>query len=369
MPAIADSICRWQLRFLYASVGKLLKLQYNRVLDVVSGSMQRLQVDGFMTADSLPSQPSHTPAKEVRRRQRLPPMARREEMVGYLMAAPWLIGMVWFIFGPFGAAAWLSFTDYDMLTSPQWVGASNFKVMLTEDPLFWKSMGVTTIYAVVSIPLLIAFGLFLAILLNTRIKGLAFWRTIYYLPAVLSGVAVAFLWIWVFSADWGILNYLLSLLNIPGPNWLTSEDWALTALIVMSLWGVGGGLVIYLAGLQGVPTELYEAATIDGAGRFRSFYNITLPMISPVILFQLIMGIITALQVFTQGYVMTQGGPNNATLFFILHLYRTAFRYLRMGYASAMAWALFLYILILTLIVLRSSRAWVFYSGEIRGRR
>jgi len=284
------------------------------------------------------------------------------------MAGPWLLGMLWLIFGPFGAAAYLSFTDYDILTRPAWIGLENFDKMLTEDPLFWKSLSVTTIYAVVSIPLQIALGLFLAILLNTNIKGLAWLRTVYYLPAVLSGVAVSFLWIWVFSADWGILNYLLSLIGIDGPNWLTSEDWALTALIVMSLWGVGAGLVIYLAGLQGIPTELYEAAKIDGAARLRSFYHITLPMVSPVILFQLIMGIISALQVFTQGYVMTQGGPNNATLFFILHLYRNAFRFLHMGYASALAWALFVYILALTLVVLRSSNAWVFYSGEIRGR-
>ncbi len=321
-----------------------------------------------MTASTLSSQSTDVQKKRPGRRIRMSPLARREELVGYLMAAPWLLGMLWLIFGPFGAAAWLSFTDYDILTNPEWIGFGNFDVMLTEDPLFWKSMSVTTIYAVVSIPLQIALGLFLAILLNTSIRGLAWLRTVYYLPAVLSGVAVAFLWIWVFSADWGILNFLLSLINVQGPNWLTSEDWALTALIIMSLWGVGSGLVIYLAGLQGVPTELYEAAEIDGAGRLRSFYNITLPMVSPVILFQLIMGIISALQVFTQGYVMTQGGPNNATLFFILYLYRNAFRFLRMGYASALAWALFLYILILTLLVLRSSRAWVFYSGEIRGR-
>lgn len=295
-------------------------------------------------------------------------LARREEIVGYLMAAPWLLGMLWLIFGPFAAALVLSLTDYDILTRPNWVGFENFDKMLTDDPLFWKSMGVTTIYAAVSIPLQIALGLFLAILLNTSIKGLAWLRTIYYLPAVLSGIAVSFLWIWVFSADWGVLNYMLSLVNIEGPNWLTSEDWALTALIIMSLWGVGAGLVIYLAGLQGIPSELYEAAEIDGAGRFRSFANITLPMVSPVILFQLIMGIIGALQVFTQGYVMTQGGPNNSTLFFILYLYRTAFRFLDMGYASALAWALFIYILALTLVVLRSSRAWVFYSGEIKGR-
>ena len=295
-------------------------------------------------------------------------LARREEMVGYLMAAPWLLGMLWLIFGPFAAAAGLSLTDYDILTRPNWVGLENYDEMLTKDPLFWKSMGVTTIYAAVSIPLQIALGLFLAILLNTSIKGLAWFRTIYYLPAVLSGIAVSILWVWVFSADWGVLNYMLSLINIDGPSWLTSEDWALTALIIMSLWGVGSGLVIYLAGLQGIPTELYEAAEIDGAGRIRSFYYITLPMVSPVILFQLIMGIIGALQVFTQGYVMTQGGPNNSTLFFILYLFRRAFRFLDMGYASALAWALFIYILALTLVVLRSSRVWVFYSGEIRGR-
>lgn len=302
------------------------------------------------------------------RRHRMSRLARREEIVGYLMAGPWLLGMVWFIFGPFGAAAWLSFTDYDILTAPTWIGIENFDVMLTEDPLFWKSLSVTTIYAVVSIPLQIGLGLFLAILLNTSIRGLAWLRTVYYLPAVLSGIAVSFLWIWVFSADWGVLNFLLSKIGIPGPNWLTSEDWALTALIIMSLWGVGAGLVIYLAGLQGVPTELYEAAEIDGATRIRAFFNITLPMVSPVILFQLIMGIISALQVFTQGYVMTAGGPNNSTLFFILYLYRNAFRFLKMGYASALAWAIFVYILLLTLLVLRSSRAWVFYSGEIRGR-
>ena len=312
-----------------------------------------------------------TPAGQVAgklHKPRMSRLARREEIVGFLMAAPWLLGLLWLYLGPFGAALSLSLTDYDILTPPNWVGLENFDTMLTDDPLFWKSLSVTTIYSVASVPLLIVFGLWLAILLNADIKGLAWFRTVYYLPAVLSGVAVAFLWIWVFSADWGVLNFLLSLMKIEGPNWLTSEDWALSALVIMSLWGVGGGLVIYLAGLQGIPTELYEAAEIDGAGRFRSFYNITLPMVSPVILFQLILGIIGALQVFTQGYVMTQGGPNNATLFYNLYLYRNAFRFLHMGYASALAWGLFLYILLLTLVVLRSSSVWVFYSGEIKGR-
>jgi multiple sugar transport system permease protein len=211
-------------------------------------------------------------------------------------------------------------------------------------------------------------GLGLALLLNARIRGLAWLRTVYYLPAVLSGVAVSFLWIWVFSADWGVLNYFLSLVGIQGPNWLTSQNWALPSMIIMSLWGVGGGLVVYLAGLQGVPTELYEAAEVDGAGKWRRFWHITIPMISPVLLFQAIMGIIGALQTFQQGYVMTQGGPNNATLFYLLYLWRNAFQYLRMGYASTLAWAIFVYILILTVLVLRSSQLWVFYTGEVKGR-
>jgi len=284
------------------------------------------------------------------------------------MALPWVIGIVLWVLVPFGGAAYLSFTDYDILRAAKFVGFANFHTMLFDDPLFWISLKVTTIYAFVSVPLQTTLGLFLAMLLNTQIKGLAWLRTIYYLPAVLSGVAVSFLWIWVFSAEWGILNYVLSLVGIRGPNWLTSQYWALPSLITMSLWGVGSGLVIYLAGLQGVPTELYEAAEVDGAGPWHKFARITIPMVSPVILFQLVMGIIGALQTFTQGYVMTEGGPNNATLFFILYLWRNAFQYLKMGYASALAWAIFAYILVLTALVLRSSKAWVFYSGEIKGR-
>jgi multiple sugar transport system permease protein len=284
------------------------------------------------------------------------------------MASPWIIGMVLWILVPFGWAAYLSFTKYSILKPPEWIGLENFKTMLFDDKLFWIALRVTTVYAVVSIPLGMILSLFLAMLLNAKIRGLAWLRTIYYLPAVLSGVAVSFLWMWVFSRDWGVLNYLLSLVGIQGPGWLATEQWALPSLIVMSLWGVGGGLVIYLAALQGVPTELYEAAEVDGAGRIRRFWHITIPMISPVLLFQLIMGIIGALQTFTQGYVMTGGGPNNATLFFLLYLWRNAFDFLQMGYASALAWAIFAYILALTVLVLRSSQAWVFYAGEIKGR-
>jgi multiple sugar transport system permease protein len=299
---------------------------------------------------------------------RMSPMARQEEIAGWLMASPWIIGILLWILGPFAAAFYLAFTDYDILSKSAFVGLDNFRTMLTDDPLFWKSLRVTSIYSFVSIPLQIGLGLFLAMLLNAKIHGLAWFRTIYYLPAVLSGVAVSFLWIWVFSADWGMLNFALSLLGVSGPNWLTSERWALPSLILMSLWGVGSGMVIYLAGLQGVPSELYEAAEVDGASPWRRFWHITLPMISPVILFQLVMGVIGALQTFTQGYVMTEGGPNDATLFYLLYLWRNAFQRLQMGYASALAWAIFLYILVLTLLVLRSSALWVYYTGEVKGR-
>lgn len=307
--------------------------------------------------------------RRPKRKAKMSLMARREELTGWLMAGPWLIGLLLWTVGPFGAAAYLAFTDYDILSAARYTGLENFRTMLFADDLFWVALRVTTVYAVVSIPLQIGLGLFLAILLNTQIRGLAWLRTLYYLPTVLSGVAVSFLWVWVFSADWGVLNYALSLVGIQGPSWLTSQDWALSALVIMSLWSVGAGLVIYLAGLQGVPTELYEAAAIDGAGRWRKFWNITLPLISPVILFQFIMGIIGALQTFTQGYVMTDGGPNNATLFYLLYLWRNAFKFLNMGYASALAWAIFAYILVLTLLVLRLSESWVFYTGEIKGRR
>ncbi|MEZ4735321.1 MAG: sugar ABC transporter permease [Caldilineaceae bacterium] len=305
---------------------------------------------------------------QPRHRAKLSPMARQEEIAGWLMTLPWIIGSLLWTLGPFGAAAYLSFTDYDILSKSTFIGLENFRTMLTADPLFWTALRVTTVYAFVSVPLQIILGLLLAMLLNAKVRGLAWFRTIYYLPAVLSGVAVSFLWIWIFSADWGILNFLLSLIGIRGPNWLTSETWALPSLILMSLWGVGGGMVIYLAGLQGVPTEFYEAAEVDGAGWWPKFWHITLPMISPVLLFQLIMGIIGALQTFTQGYVMTEGGPNDATLFYLLYLWRNAFQQLQMGYASALAWGIFIYILLLTLLVLRSSSTWVYYTGEIKGR-
>jgi len=291
---------------------------------------------------------------------------QQETIAAWLLITPWLLGFLLFIAGPMLASIWLSFTSWDLLTPPKWVGLANYIRLGTADPSVGRSLRVTTVYSFVSVPLNVAFGLFVAMLLNERIRLQSFMRTLYYLPSVVSGVAVALLWRWIFAADFGLLNSFLALAGIRGPAWLSDTRTALPALIIMSLWGVGGGMVIYLAGLQSVPTALYEAAEIDGAGAVRRFWNITVPMISPVIFFQTIMGIIGALQTFTQAFIMTDGGPKDATLFFLLYLYRNAFQQYKMGYASALAWVLFFYIMALTLLFLRSSSSWVYYEGAAR---
>lgn len=264
------------------------------------------------------------------------------------------------------ASIYYSFTDFPVISPPVWAGLSNYRTMLTDDKIIGQALKVTTVYAVVSIPLNLSVGFFLALLLNQPIRGLTVWRTLYYMPSVISGVAVALLWQWIFNTDFGLANWLLSLAGIQGPRWLLDPGWALPALIIMSMWGVGGGMIINLAGLQGVPTQLYEAAEIDGAGALLRFRTVTVPMVSPVIFFNLVMGIIGALQTFTQAFIMTGGGPQHATHFYMLHLYNNAFVWLKMGYAAALAWVLFFYILILTLLVIRSSSAWVYYEGELR---
>ncbi len=295
-------------------------------------------------------------------------LRRREEVAGWLFALPWIVGFLAFTAGPMTASAVFAFTDWNIMQPMHWTGFDNIKRALTRDPLVWQSLKVTTIYAFVSVPLQIVLGFAIALLLNTDIRGLQYYRTVYYLPAVLSGVAVSLLWRWVYAPDFGLINSLLASVGIRGPGWLGDSRWALPALIGMSLWHVGGPMVVYLAGLQGVPTDLYEAAEVDGASWGMRFWHITIPMMTPVLFYQLVTGIINALQVFTQALIMTDGGPHNATLFFMLYLYRNAFDYFKMGYASVLAWILFFYILLLTVLVVRSSRFWVFYVGEVRGR-
>jgi len=301
-----------------------------------------------------------TPSKRSWRR-------RRETIDAYIFMSPVIIGLLVFTIGPIIVSLFLSFTKYNLLSDPKWIGIDNYTKMYGED-LFWKSLSVSAIYSVVSVPVGLVVALFLAMLLNRKMRGVYFFRSIYYLPTVISGVGVAMLWRWIFNGQYGVLNTLLRTVGIKGPNWLLDENYALAALIITSIWGVGGTMLIFLAGLQGIPSELLEAAEIDGAGRWAQFRYITLPMISHVTFFNLVLGIIGALQVFTDAFVITNGGPNNATLFIAVYLYRHAFMYLNFGYAAALAWVLFLIVMLLTLMVFRSSPLWVFYERERQGR-
>ncbi len=296
-------------------------------------------------------------------------MSKREAAWAYFFISPWVVGFLVFTIGPMLASLYYSFTEYNIIASPKWVGLANYRA-LVDDPLFWKSLQVTVYYASLALPLGLIIGFLLAILLNQRIPGVNVWRTIYFLPSVVAGVAVALLWIRIFNTKIGILNPFLARFGIKGPGWLQDPNWAIPALVIMSLWSVGGGMIIYLAGLQGVPTALYDAAKVDGASLWQRFRHVTLPMMTPVIFYNLVMGLIGAFQYFTEAYVATggTGSPARATLFYNLYLYQNAFKYFSMGYASTMAWILFLIVLILTMLVFRSSETWVYYEGQLRGR-
>lgn len=305
-------------------------------------------------------------AKALRRARRSTSLARREALTFYLLISPWLIGLLLFVLGPMVASLVVSFTRWDLLSPATFIGLQNYEKMLTRDPLFWQSLKVTAIYTCVYVPMELAGGLVLALLLNQRLRFEGVFRTIYYLPSVLPGVAFVVLWIWILHPDVGLLNTLLSYVGIQGPRWLADPSWALPALLMMSLWGLGRSMVIYLASLQGIPRHLYEAASIDGANSWQSFWKITIPLLTPTIFFNLVLSIISTFQTFTSAYVATDGGPLDSTLFYVLYLFRQAFQYFNMGYASALAWVLFLIILALTLLIVRSSGRWVFYEGERR---
>jgi multiple sugar transport system permease protein len=257
----------------------------------------------------------------------------------------------------------LSFFESDLLTQTYFVGFENYQELF-QDALFWQSLKVTFIYAFCSVPLVTITALLIALLLNQKIIGVGIWRTIYYLPTVISGVATSILWLQFFNPRAGFINSALALVGIQGPSWLFSSTWALPALIMVSVWGIGGNMLLYLAGLQNIPSHLYEAATIDGANAVRRFWHITIPMLTPTIFFNVIINLIGAFQLFTQPFVMTQGGPNNATITMVIYLYRKAFEQIRFGYASAVAWVLFAIIIAFTLLFQYSSRHWVYYEGE-----
>lgn len=281
---------------------------------------------------------------------------------GILFAVPWLLQFVLFIVVPFAASFWLSLTDYRFRDFPNMIWFENY-ADLASDEVFLKSIFNTLYYTVFHVPGVMIISFFIAILLNQKVNGMPLFRTLFYLPSVTAGVATIMLWLVILQPN-GILNQALGLVGIPGPRWLTSTQWAMPSLIIMSFWTVGTTMILYLAGLQGIPQHLYEAAAIDGAGHLRKLWHVTVPMMTPTIFLTLILGIIGSWQVFTQALILTGGGPANATLFVLLYLYNKAFLIFQMGYASAIAWVLFVIILIFTLIQFGIARRWVYYEYD-----
>lgn len=293
-------------------------------------------------------------------------LQQREQVDFYIAIAPWLIGLIFFTGGPVLASIAFSFTNWTGLTTLEWVGLENFRKLLFEDELFWTATYNTFYYSFGAVTLGTLGALVVALLLNQKLPGTTLLRVVYYMPSIASGVAVAILWIWLFNPQVGLVNYLLSLVGIKGPLWLASQQWALPALILKSTWGIGANMIIILAGLQGIPVSLYEAARIDGANPWHEFRHVTIPMLSPVLFFVIVISTINSFQILTDVLVMTQGGPGTATFVYVYYIYQAAFQYLKMGYASALAWILFLIILALTLLQLWGSKRWVYYEGGER---
>jgi len=281
-----------------------------------------------------------------------------------LWISPWLIGFLIFSLGPIIASFYLSLTRYKIGGSPEWIGLANYNMAFFEDKLFWPSLWRTAYFSLASVGLGVVLSLLAAMLLNQDIKGKTIFRALYYLPSLTPVVALAILWQWLLAPKQGLVNHLLSFVNIPGPGWLTSQTWAVPSIILITLWStVGGGrMIIFLAGLQNVPKELQEAAQIDGANGWQRFRHITIPLISPVILFNTLLGVIGSFSVFSVAYIATAGGPNYATWFYMLHLYYNAFSYFQMGYASALAWVFFVFIFLLSYIQIKLSERWVYYE-------
>jgi len=288
---------------------------------------------------------------------------QKEALRFYIAIAPWLVGFILFTAGPMLISLYASLTDWDLLTDPRWVGLDNYRDLAT-DPLFLQSIKVTLAYTAAYVPLDLVGGLLLALLVRPQFKGIGIFRTIFYLPTVFSGVAFVVVWLWMLNPNGGLINLALGWFGIEGPRWLLDPKYALWSLVLMSFWGWGRSMALYLGGLQSIPGELYEAAAMDGASSFRQFFSVTLPLLSPTIFFNLVLSVIATFQSFTSAFVATNGGPLDSTLFLVLYIYRQAFEFFHMGYAAALAWVLFFIVLILTILLLRSQKFWVFYLGE-----
>lgn len=292
--------------------------------------------------------------------------------LGLAFASPWIIGFLAFTVYPFFGSLYLSLTEYDLFSPPKWVGLQNYEQIFADDR-FYKSLGNTLFMAFISVPITLTVSLLIAVMLNFKVKGINYYRTIFYLPSVIPIVASALLWTWMLNPDFGLVNMALRTLGLTDPAWLLDPRYTKPSLILMSLWGSGAGALIFLAALQGVPRQYYEAAQVDGANWWYRFWKITVPALSPIILFQLIMGLIGAFQIFTESYILaggkvdgsgSLGGPEQSLLFYAVNLYQEAFVFLKMGYASALAWILFIIVLLITFILLKTSGRWVYYGGE-----
>ncbi len=301
-----------------------------------------------------------TKARKMRR------IGRKEAMWGIIFALPAMLGFLIWTVGPMLASFGLSLTRWTVAGQPQFTGLANYRAMFFEDDLFWKSIGVTAYYAIGSVPAVTISAFLVAMLLNQKVKALATFRTIFYLPSIVPVIASSVLWMWLFNPDFGLLNLILGKFGLPRLQWIYSSRQVIPSLIMMSGWAMGNTMVIFLAGLQGVPQYLYEVVEIDGGNWWHKFRHITIPMISPIIFFNVVMNIIGSFQVFTQAYIMTDGGPKNASLFYVFYLYRSAFLYNKMGYACGLAWILFLIILAFTIVVFKSAPFWVYYEAERR---
>lgn len=290
---------------------------------------------------------------------------KRENRWGILFSLPCILGFLIFALLPMVVSLGLSFTNYNFTTGGQFIGISNYKNLFSgSDPYFYKSLLVTVIYVALSVPTAIIFSFFIAMLLNTNVKGKGFFRTIFYLPTVVPIVAMAAIWMWIFNPDMGLANNILKAMHLPVSTWLSGESSVIPTLVFINLWTTGSTMVIFLAGMQDVPRQLLEAVEIDGGGFWAKLLHVTIPMMTPTIFYNVVMGIINGFQIFTQSYVMTQGGPNNSSLFYVYYLYREAFEFGRMGNACAVAWVLFLIIMVLTAVIFKFSNRWVYYGGE-----
>ena len=286
----------------------------------------------------------------------------KKGIVGYAFISPWLVGLVVFTAMPFVVCLYLSFTRYDVISSPVWVGFANYERLLAQDPLFWKTLWITLKYAFVAVPLSIITGVAIAMLLNLNIRGISIYRTIFFIPSIVPIVATSVVFMWILNPQNGLVNQVLKLFGFMGPAWLEDSRWAFWSLVMMSVWAVGHSMIIYLAGLKDIPAELYEAGMIDGANAFQRSLYITFPLLTPVIFFNFVMGTIYAFQYFTQAFIMTQGGPEDSTHFYALYLFNRAWRYLDMGYASAMAWIMFILIMLFTGLIFKTHGRWVHYG-------